>query len=368
MDIFTEINEYIGTFEDIQGNVNVTGLVWEHDIEESVDLAHEVNVVWVEQVEDGFAITPTFDAQHLMLVTEDLFVFDEIGNVPVEVYQSNINVIAAREAAPVQVWWFGANVVHGADAFFEEVVSNCHMTIPYTQAVPYYFRTVYESFDIEFHNIEPLPGITLFRKIPVNDIINMRHNVWQEYYFNNLVLERIFGYDTLRWGWQHDVAEQGMLDDYIYTIVGKVVDEHIKFRTGLQAAWEGHENVRDVFFAWDTAVDIRGWTKLLDEALGASDVTTVYLNLLIQDILIAQAMAARVGALHNLVDEQVAIAEKLAKGFDLTITDAMDTEDTALHYWLCRALIEEQAGLAVEAAPHHVHEVTVNVTMTLDDI
>jgi hypothetical protein len=196
MDILLE--EYVGAFEEVQGNVNVVGLVFESDIDEALGVDHEVYLVWIEQIEDGLAAESGLEPVHDLLVTENIGLTETMGGIPVEVYQSNVTVISAREAAPVRVGWFGVNVVHGADTFFEEVYSGLHCRISMAKAVPYYWETVYESFDMEWHNILPHPGITLSRAIPAFDFVNMRHVTTPEFYFNNLVKEsKMYSFDRI---------------------------------------------------------------------------------------------------------------------------------------------------------------------------
>ena len=225
MDVFLE--EHIGILPDLQGNVNVTGLVWDHGVSDDIGLDDEMYVVWVEQVEDGFGILPEFSPYHWPVLAENLALNTHVGNIPVEAYQSNLNVIYGREAAPVRIWWFGANVVHGPDTFFEEIYSNLHCRVPYTQAVPYYWKYIYESLDVEFNNIQPHPGIHVARHINTGDLINFRHTVDQQYYFNSQSYDRVGIFPRAAIGYGKHVSSEVALQAHTYRILGAPVDEHI---------------------------------------------------------------------------------------------------------------------------------------------
>lgn len=272
MNIFAEISEYVGQFEMVQGNVNASGLVWEHDIEESISLTQDIYLRWIEQIADGFDLKDTLDESYHVLLLEEILTFQEImGNVPLEVYHANINVVHERKAAPVKVWWVGANVIHGPDTFYEDVVENCHFRSTYVQAVPYYWIHLYESIDFEFHNIPPEPAIIKSLHMETGDLVNLRHNVIQEYYFNSVSNERIFIYDSHVWGWKHDIEDQVAIGDYAIRELGFKLIDYLFPQDQVVSAWKGSVSLEDWLFTWDKSKVVNAWPEIANEEVALNE-------------------------------------------------------------------------------------------------
>lgn len=307
MDFFADISEYVGLFEEVQGNLTM-GLVWEHVIEESMGLEQELYLVWTEQINDEFDLDVGFDPFHILFLDETIDVYEIMGGVPIEVQHSNINVVHAREAAPVKIWWFGANVVHGPDVFFEEVISNVHCRSTYANGVPYYFREVYESIDFEFHNIQPHPGVTKTVKLSTGDLVNMRHSVDQQYYFNNLSADRLFVYDNGLWGWKHDIDDQFQVGDYaIRQLVFSLID-HLFPGDMASGQWKGGVSANERLFAWDKGQIAHRWPDVIAEGIGVTDaaIAPIFASLL-DELGIASDLDLTTGKIQLSVDDQMRV-------------------------------------------------------------
>ena len=308
MDVMAEISEYVGLFETVQGNVNSMGLIWDHLIEEEVSLDHENYIVWIEQISDEFGLAVGYDPFHILEIHDTLTLNEIMGGIPLEVYHSNINVIHAREAAPVKIWWFGANVVHGTDVFFEEVVSNVHCRVTHTQAVPYYWRHIYESIDFKFHNIQPHPGINKVLFMQTGDLVNMRHSVAQKYYFNNRSDDRFFSYDNVTWGWGQDLEEPFMVDDYAIRDLGFKYLDHIFPGDSAESSWKGASLINEWFFAWDTGKVIHGWPGLIDENIGMVDTSvSPLLESLLEIIGVSADLSMTNWKAHLSIDDRIKV-------------------------------------------------------------
>jgi hypothetical protein len=331
MDVFAEISEHVGLFESVQGNVNVMGLVWENDIDETLDLGQNLYTVWVEDLLDGFGVAVGYDPFHVLDLHETLTLNEIMGSVPLEVYHSNINVVHAREAAPVKIWWFGANVVHGPDVFFEEVLSNVHCRVTHTQAVPYYWRHIYESINFEFHNIQPHPGITKSLNMQTGDRINMRHTVWQEYFFNSLAQDQLFTYDGVAWGWKHDIDEPFAVDDYAIRHLGFKLIDYLFPGDAADSRVNIGIPVNDRLFAWDRGAIAHGWPKTLDDGFDVADksvapiLTTLLESLGISaDLSLTNWKAQLTAADHVKVQESATVV----KFFMAMVADGVITTET----------------------------------------
>ena len=312
--MFVEISDYAGFYEDIQGNVNASGLVYEHDIDEAFEVYQSVYTVWTDQIDDGFTVTPDFNPYHHLLLTETLAVQETMGNIPIEVYKTNINVIHAREAAPVRVWWFGVNVVHGADTYFEEVYSNAHMRSTYVNAVPYHFRHIYESINFEFNNIQPLPGVYKSLYMQTGDLINFRHSVFRQYYFNNLAKDHFFAYDIPALAWKHDLG-----DDFVITAdtVGDIaiaVHDIFWSQDTNMSSWIGSQTVTSNCFQWDKAESVRAFSHILAEAVALDPgAWAVFQEILSDSLGIAVDLSKTIGKTTLSVSE----ASKLSDAPDI---------------------------------------------------
>lgn len=271
METFAEVAEYVGLYETTQGNINTAGLVWEHIVDDGIDLSQDVYFLWVEEIQDLFDIQPAFNPFHILDLTEEFTINDVVGNIPLEVYSANLNVIHRREAAPVKVWWFGVNVIHGPDTYFEEVYSNAHMRTTYTQAVPYHFRHIYESINFEFHNIQPHPGIIKLLSLESRDRVNFRHSVEQQYYFNNYSKDQLFTYDDVVWGWGHDVKDAFDFMDYAVRQLGFTISDHYFPEDSSEASIKGGLPINEKLFAWDKSVIANMWPQAIDEDIDWSD-------------------------------------------------------------------------------------------------
>lgn len=365
MDILVE--EHIWFQEDIQGNYG-PGLVFENEISDELDFFEHIHTVITEEISEVFDLYPDFTPSHEPWCNlEVAFNLNEtMGHVPVEVYQSNINVVYAREAAPVKVWWMGLNVIHGPDTFYEEVYSNLYADITYCQGVPHYHIYIYESFDLDWNNIQPHPGIHIVFKFQLADYFNTQHFIEPDYYFNSKALERLFTYDKYKWSWKHDIEDGATFNATVNEIIGKIADEHIRFRTGLTRRWEGQAIINDTIFSWDRALRSRGWTHVLEEEVSLEETVRAYLELILQDWLISEELVKGEKELFFLSEEQFKLADRLVNSFKVQVQDEIGLEDEPLKNWLGKAFLESQADFTTEVTPKSEHDVHVEMKISLD--
>jgi hypothetical protein len=232
------IEEYLWFTEYQQGNVNVVGLVYDDLVEETLCLEHEVYTVWVEQIFDSLELTegdftitgsgPIYRTTGIhWTAVSDTVAFAEFFGSPIRVKQSVISVAMTNPVVPALIAHMHLDVLHGVDTYWEEVSDELQCHSFYANAVPYYWEWIYESIDIDMTEPQPLPPIYLRLYLSNNDLVNMRHDVTQEYYFNSKCFEEFFVWDGIVWGWDHKVAESLVSTETMQEIIGKVADDYL---------------------------------------------------------------------------------------------------------------------------------------------
>lgn len=322
------LEEHTGWFEDIQGNVNVSGLVYEETLVSTAFLDDPVYIVWIEQVDESVDVSPSFQASHepYCLLQETLTVLESVG-VPAEVYDSLLRVVHARDIAPVQVWWVGFNAVHGPDTFFEEVTTHCHVTEPTVQAVPYYWEYIHESLGVSFSNIEPLPPVTVARKMVVSDLVNMRHDVIFEYHFVCSCHDGLFVFERHWWGWTKTVEENVELVPGVQGITGLMADDWMGTDCTLLETVNGQELVNCDAFIWDTSEHGQTFRELVSTLLDVSGVASVGLDLLLEEPLRLALEASGHMRLMARVIERATVKDAGAPCWELTADETLGMAD-----------------------------------------
>jgi hypothetical protein len=185
-DAYFEIDEYLWFSEAIQGNVNVAGLVFDDLIEETLDLGpEEVLTVYSDVLEDTIGLEEgDFKGIHWPAIGDSL-AFSEFFGTPLRVRQTLLNVVMTNPLVPALIAHVHMDILHGVDTYWEEVSSELQCHSAYANAVPYYWEWIFESIDIDMTEPQPLPPITLALYLLQNDLVNMRHEVIQEYFFNS---------------------------------------------------------------------------------------------------------------------------------------------------------------------------------------
>ena len=229
-DAYFEIEEYLWFDETIQGNVNVGGLVYDDLIEETLDLGpEEVLMVYSDVLEEtlDFADDPRYVGGLHYTAVSDWIDFQEAFGPPLRVRQSVLNLIMTTPVTPALIANVHLDVLHGVDIYWEDVSDELQCHSSYANAVPYYWEWIFESIDIDMTEPQPLSPIYLRLYLLATDLVNMRHDVEQEYLFNSMCFEEIFIWDEIVWGWDHLVADSLVDTDSIQEIIGKIADDYL---------------------------------------------------------------------------------------------------------------------------------------------
>lgn len=341
------IEEYLFTQEHIQGNVNIAGLVFENDIEELLYLEAEGYTVYIDQIEDGFSLVDEHTRNHgPYCIIDDGFHFEPIKlGEPMRVKQSVVNVVHSMPVAPVDCCFLQLDIIHGMDSFYEELSEALHFNDFDSAAFRYTFHC-YESFDLVMENVPDNKIYACWKELNmgVSDLVNMRHEVVQEYYFNNLAKDRLFVYDKQTWGWQHDIGENFYLTSHASKILGIVLKGHLFFQTKLDEAWAGKEILQDRIFAWDIATQKRGWNLPIDEDLTLDEAVSVYLDLMATEVLGFVELIQGKKYLSYIANDKLKLAERLVNAFEITINDNLQGIDQTWDSSRDLMLLDEQAG------------------------
>ena len=254
-----ELSETILYYEYLQGN-QFNGLEYDDFIEEGFDLTHAVYHVFVDLVEDGFGCEVAFTPYHFVIVSEH-FGYEEIFGLPIQISATTLEVIHEQTVRPVDIAYFGLEVLHGVDVFWEEVSSAWH-GMSYSQGVPYYW----------FENIDYLGLDVGSVVVKVNfaqslDRLNMRHDVQQFYNFNNIILDQFFGYDWIRLAWGVSGKDGFAFADAVAHGLGFSIYEYLFTKTTSEAQWQGDHLLSEKVFAYDTSKHARGYEDVIGEVL-----------------------------------------------------------------------------------------------------
>jgi len=347
-DIYLAVEDYLWFSEDIQGNVNVAGLVFDDFIDEAVDLGHEAYVVWTDQIEETIGFTEGFVPTHWPEVSETIDLRELFGAVPTRVRQSVLNVIYTKPMMPVRIGHMHMDVLVGSDTFIEEVSSELQCHSSYANAVPYWWETVHESVGIDMEEPQPLPPYTITRKLVVTDLVNMRHIIVQDYEFNSLCHERLFIWADYAWGWSKLLADSLDTGEAIQEIIGKMADEHIHFGDGSVPLGETVHVLNDTLFIFDaseltiyaTFSDEYGIQLAAEDGFDVEDETKNDQGATLAEALGISEAAERNIGFHRLAVESLRFADAVSAMYGMVVEEGLDLGDVELALWTFNALVE----------------------------
>lgn len=259
-----DISETILFYEYCQGN-SFNGLEYDDTIEDGFGLYHDVYHVWNDLLEDSMGLEAAFTPYHYMVIGERLSLGEEFG-LPIRVSATNLAVIHEQRIRQVDIAFFGLEVLHGVDIFWEEVSSAWHAT-EYTQGVPYYW----------FDNIDYLGLDVNSTVVKVNfaqslDRLNMRHNVDQTYDFNNIIQDRFFIYDWPNIGWGKTAKDSMLFADTAARAIGFSLYEYLFPQSVADSKFVGDHVIRDNAFIWDKSQQVKGYSDTLEVIFDLSDI------------------------------------------------------------------------------------------------
>ena len=347
-DIYLAIEDYLWFSEDIQGNVNVAGLVFDDLIEDAVDLGHEAYVVWTDQIEETIDFAEDFVPTHWPAVSETIDLRELFGAAPTRVRQSVLNVIYTKPMMPVRIGHIHMDVLVGSDTFIEEVSSELQCHSSYANAVPYYWDTVHESFWIDMAEPQPLPPYTITRKLAVTDLVNMRHSIVQDYEYNSQCHERLFIWADYAWGWSKLLAESLDTADAVQEIIGKMAEDHIYFGDLPAFLGETVHILNDTLFIFDaseltiyaTFSDDYGIQLAAEDGFDVGDETKNDLGATLAEVLEISETAERNLGFHRLAVESLRFADVVSAMYGMVIEEGFELGDVELALWAFNALVE----------------------------
>lgn len=346
---YFEIEEYIWFDETIQGNVNVGGLVYDDLIEETLDLGpEEVLTVYSDVLLEtlDFADDPRrVGGQHWTEIY-DTIDFQERFGVPLRVRQSVLNLIMTTPVTPALIAHVHLDVLHGVDVYWEEVSDELQCHSSYANAVPYYWEWIFESIDIDMTEPQPNPPIYLRLYLSSNDLVNMRHDVVQEYLFNSMCFEELFIWDAVVWGWDKLLDESLVSTDAIQEIIGKVADDYLYLTDDQPLMLKVLHTLSDVFLAFDAVETEKYYLLVADEALVINDGEVSYIagDTIIEDLGLSDASASQ-GYFTGLATESLVFADIATFVHEIIIEEGIAIGDVELTMWVYQVLIETGFGL-----------------------
>jgi hypothetical protein len=351
--IYLEIEEYLWFTEYQQGNVNIAGLVFDDLIEETLDLGpEEALTVYSDVVAETLGITDDsryVGGQHLTVI-EDTIAFAEIfGGAPIRVKQSVLNVVYTKPILPVKIAHMHLDVVmSGSNTFMEEVSSELQANSTYANAVPYYWELCQESFSIDMTETQPEPSIYLRLYLSSTDLVNMRHDITQDYLFNSICLEEFFIWADCVWGWDQLINESLVSTDAALEIIGKIVDEYILLEDAPELLIRVLHYINDTVFAFDEAISERFYLCLADEGIAIADGQVSFVNF---DIDIGETLdisedASPQTVFTGLATESLIFTDINAFTHDLIIEEGIALEDVDLARWVYSVLVELNFDIA----------------------
>jgi hypothetical protein len=289
-DAYFEIEEYIWLSEDVYGNVNVAGLVWDDLLEESIEFGREdVLTVFVEQLEETLSIAETFDPHHEAFCN-DLLILHQWFGTPLRVRQQVLNLIMTAPLTPVQLAHVHLDVLHGPDTYWEDVADELQCHSSYANAVPYYWDWVYESFWIDMEEPQPKPPLVVVFRPSVQDLVNMRHEVVQEYFFNSKCFEELFIWPEVVWGWDKAVADALGIAEAIQEIIGKMADDYLLFGETATPKVKVLHVMEEAFFIYDEGTHEKYYLLTAADTIDFSESLMEIIGQLIHEALVLQGV------------------------------------------------------------------------------
>jgi len=368
---YLEIEEYLWFTEYQQGNVNVAGLIFDDLIEESFDLCHEAYTVWNDQVEETFDIAEAFTPYHQAYVADTFSFIDLIGGSQTRVKQSVLNIVYTKPVAPISVAHMHLDIVmSGSDSFQEEVSSELQIHSTYANAVPYYWEQLFESFNIEMAEPQPYLPIYLRLYLSASDLVNMRHDVAQEYLFTSTCREEIFLWDGITRGWDHLVSDSLVNTDTIEEIIGKIADDHLFLEdTSVPRVLVVHI-VNDQVFVFDAGVDEKFYLLTAADTIDVSNIVSEFMGYLINEFLILQEAQAS-GVIRHCYTEDVFHTEddSVSERYYLCLADdTVELVDSAVTFLSLDETALERFNVSATAVPVGAFVGLASESLTFRDI
>ena len=343
--------EYLWFDEYQQGNVNVVGLVFDDFIEETIDLGpEEVLTVYSDMVEETLDFAEgDFTGIHWGMVSDSI-TLREVFGTPLRVKQTVLNLAMTNPVAPALIANIHLDVLYGVDIYWEEVSDELQIHSSHTNAVPYYWEWIYESLDIDMTEPQPRPPIGLTLKLLVNDLVNTRHEVTQEYLFNSKCFEEFFVWERLVWGWPKLLNSELISAEAIQEIIGKMADEYIFLDDGLVQRVKIRPLIDDRFFVWDTSDRARFYVCLANETIAIADGQVSFVagrdfDTILETFGISEAITQSAVYLR-LASESLVFADISSFVHDLIVEEGIALGDVELTRWVFQVLIESGCDIA----------------------
>ncbi|OQY13627.1 MAG: hypothetical protein B6I31_00825 [Desulfobacteraceae bacterium 4572_19] len=310
MSIFNNtIEEYIFLNQQSQGNVNIPGLVFDDLLDESLSLTDRPLTVNVEMVESGLDFTESLEPVHDMFLWEEL-TFSEMLGFPARVKQVAINVIHQPIVSPIDLCFMQVDIIHGVDVFREEVSSALHFPTEsddIARISQYSWPVCYESIDFEFEMTEGTPGVTKVVYGVSDSLINFRHTIEAEWFFNSISLEQLFLYDEYKWGWGHKIDESMALYDYTYKYLGFKILEYLFLNDAEHVHTDRKLFLNDNVFIYDT--ERHGLILKATDSIEMSDAMIVpYIERLLDGLSLTSDIEQSYSQLFFTLQEQVKLS------------------------------------------------------------
>lgn len=262
-DFDIHVDELCMLYEYQQGTL-FNGLEYFNTVEESLGLSTPTYIVFVDELAETIGFSESHDPVHMLVLLESLGLEEQFG-FPSQVSATSLEVIHGQVVRPVDVCYFGLEVLHGIDIFWEEVSSGLHGTSD-AKGVPYHWFTMYESF--EALDEDTIVKVT-FSTVP--DFFNMRHTVEQLYNFNNFLNEQMFTYDWPGLAWGKLIEDGCILGSALTRYLGFVANDCLFTQTQAQSMWNGKQVIDDRMFAYDTGKLVQGFSEAMGETVGITD-------------------------------------------------------------------------------------------------
>jgi hypothetical protein len=385
---YFNVDEYLWFDETIQGNVNVAGLVYDDLFEETLGLGpEELLVVYSEMISESLGIAEAFTPYHQAFVGE-ILTFVEWFGTPLRVRQSLINLIMTWTPSPARIANVHLDILHGVDIYWEEVSSELQCNSTYANAVPYYWEWLYDTLDIDMTEPQPQPPVVVALQFLNNDILNMRHEVTQEYLFNSQCFDVLFMWDMYTWGWYHLIESLLNHGDAVQEIIGKVADEHLYMVDAGAPKVKVSHLVDDRFFAFDKGVDEKYFLLVAADTIDFADITAEIFGQVLNDILVLQGvpvagmirMPLATDAMYledavvsekyflELAEETIDISDGVISflSYQHTLHDAVKGSDVAVPVGSLGAIATE--SLVFADLTSYVHGLMIDEALELGDL
>ena len=348
---YFEIDEYLWCNEASQGNVNVAGLVFDDLLEETLDLGpEEVLTVYSDVLEDTIALEEgDFKGIHWPVVG-DAVTFKEYFGTPLRVRQTVLNLVMTNPLVPALIAHVHMDILHGVDIYWEEVASElqCHST--YVKAVPYYWEWIFESLDIDMTEPQPQPPLYLMIQPAVTDLVNMRHEIEQEYLFNSKCFEELFIWPGIVWGWDHYVTSSLVSTDAIQEIIGILADDYLYLLDEQELQLKVSHLVDDRVFIFDEGRHEKYYLLVASDTIAILDEevsfgVVVGVDPIVEDLGINESISSQ-AVFMRLAVESLAFIDvpALLQGF--LIEEGFEIGDVDLARWVFNVLAESGFDVA----------------------